>query len=304
MSGRRLGGLALAVGLLAVLIWFVVPERLVATLRGAQPGWLALGLALGVASNVLSAWRWHHAAVRLFDLAPSRGHLTRVYFEGMALNTVLPGATLGGDAWRAMQLKASGSPLGMSALTVLWDRGVGLWVLCLLATLAAGWAVPREIRAEVLTVAIAITVGSAAALAALLAWRANLPLGNRVRGLLDVLAPVFSRTRPLTVQLLYAAGVQILSALALWCFGKAVGLQLGPAEMLVAAAPIFIMAALPVGYSGWGTREAAAVAVLGAWGVKPEVALVTALLYGAAAVIQGLGGAVAWLAARNGTKRA
>jgi len=304
MSARRLGGLALALGLVAALVWFVVPEKLAATLRGARAHWLAAGLAVGVASNVLSAWRWQHAAARLFDLDAARGHLTRVYFEGMALNTVLPGATLGGDAWRAMQLKARGAPLGVSVLTVLWDRGVGLWVLCLLATLVAGWAVPPAIRAEVLAVAIAITAGSAAALACLLAWRARLPLGERVRGLLDSLAPAFSRTGPLAAQLAYATGVQVLSALALWCFGKAVGLQLGPAETLVAAAPIFIMAALPVGYSGWGTREAAAVAVLGAWGVKPEVALATALLYGASAALQGLGGAVAWLAARAGAKRA
>jgi hypothetical protein len=44
------------------------------------------------------------------------------------------------------------------------------------------------------------------------------------------------------------------------------------------------------------------VAVLGAWGVKPEIALATALLYGAAAVVQGIGGAVAWVISRAQTK--
>ena len=58
--------------------------------------------------------------------------------------------------------------------------------------------------------------------------------------------------------------------------------------MLAAAAPIFIMAALPIGVAGFGTRELAAVIVLGFAGVPSEQATATALLYGIAAVVQGI----------------
>jgi hypothetical protein len=58
--------------------------------------------------------------------------------------------------------------------------------------------------------------------------------------------------------------------------------------MLAAAAPIFIMGAMPLGWGGFGARELSAVVVLGALGVAPEQATVTALLYGISAVLQGV----------------
>jgi len=58
--------------------------------------------------------------------------------------------------------------------------------------------------------------------------------------------------------------------------------------MLAAAAPIFIMGAMPLGWGGFGARELSAVVVLGAIGVPAEQATVTALLYGVSAVIQGV----------------
>jgi hypothetical protein len=66
--------------------------------------------------------------------------------------------------------------------------------------------------------------------------------------------------------------------------------------MLAAAAPIFIMAALPIGVAGFGVREAAAVAVLGAVGVPGEQAFLVGLLYGLAAVVQGILAAPLFLA--------
>jgi hypothetical protein len=44
---------------------------------------------------------------------------------------------------------------------------------------------------------------------------------------------------------------------------------------------------LPVGIAGFGTRELAAVLVLGIFGVPGDQATATALLYGVAAVVQG-----------------
>ena len=57
--------------------------------------------------------------------------------------------------------------------------------------------------------------------------------------------------------------------------------------MLAAAAPIFIMAAVPLGWAGFGARELSAVVVLGLLGVPADQATACALLYGLAAVVQG-----------------
>ena len=48
------------------------------------------------------------------------------------------------------------------------------------------------------------------------------------------------------------------------------------------------MAAVPHGVAGFGTRELAAVAVLGLAGVPADVAAGTGLLYGMLCVIQGV----------------
>ncbi|MCV4676822.1 lysylphosphatidylglycerol synthase domain-containing protein, partial [Escherichia coli] len=62
--------------------------------------------------------------------------------------------------------------------------------------------------------------------------------------------------------------------------GRAVGLDLPAAVWIAAAAPIFLMAALPVSVGGWGTREAAAGVALAAFGVPAAQAVGAALIYG------------------------
>jgi uncharacterized membrane protein YbhN (UPF0104 family) len=56
----------------------------------------------------------------------------------------------------------------------------------------------------------------------------------------------------------------------------------------VAAVPVFVLATVPVSFGGWGTREAAAVAVLAPLGVAAPTALAASLLYGLYPVVQSL----------------
>ncbi|HXX11673.1 MAG TPA: lysylphosphatidylglycerol synthase domain-containing protein, partial [Burkholderiales bacterium] len=92
--------------------------------------------------------------------------------------------------------------------------------------------------------------------------------------------------------------VQFLSAGSLWIGSLALGVSLSYPVMLAAAAPIFVMAALPIGVAGFGTRELAAVVVLGFAGVPGDQATATALLYGLAAVLQGIAAAPLFLVDR------
>jgi glycosyltransferase 2 family protein len=90
--------------------------------------------------------------------------------------------------------------------------------------------------------------------------------------------------------------VQGFSAAALWLFGLAAGVQLTYPVMLAAAAPIFIIGAMPLGWGGFGARELSAVVVLGTLEVMADQATATALLYGISAVIQGVIAAPLFLA--------
>ena len=91
-----------------------------------------------------------------------------------------------------------------------------------------------------------------------------------------------------------SAAVQLLSAAALAGGGLALGVALPASVWAWAIAPVFLMAALPVGVGGWGTREAAAVAALAPFGVAASAAVGVGVVYGVYGLAQGALGALAF----------
>jgi uncharacterized membrane protein YbhN (UPF0104 family) len=295
----RIAGGAL---LLALVIWYAQPAALARQLASVERGWFVLALLLAIAANLVSASRWA-AIARALDLVAPTGRLILMYARGVTTNVLLPGATLSGDLLRSYQLSSLGNPFLRSALSVFFDRLSGLWVLCVLSLLAAlgvlalqGAHAPAGLGWYVLGLVALI-------LAPFLPWPTG-PLrtssfaalrraGERV----DALRERLRAARPALLRSAWlSAVVQALSAATLWVCGIAVGVQLSFWLMLAAAAPIFIMAALPIGVAGFGTRELAAVLVLGYAGVSAEQATATSLLFGLCAVVQGLLAAPLFLA--------
>ncbi len=294
LAARILAGVAL----LAVVAWYAEPRALVAELRRADPRLFALAVVIAIVANLLSATRWALIARGLGLIAPIP-RMILMYARGITTNLILPGATLSGDVLRSVQLARLGNPLRSAALSVFLDRFSGLWMLCgmsLIATLAMfGWklttgggpAVPLEQLAGYM---LALAAGLIAPVMPLpfaklessrVGWVAQLALRW------ERLELGVQRARPVLLSSAWRSlGVQFLSACTLWICGLSVGVTLPYPVMLGAAAPIFIMAALPIGVAGFGTREVAAVIVLGALGVPGEQATATGLLYGMAAVVQ------------------
>jgi len=271
------------VALLALVVWYADPAKLARELAAVDARWFAAAVVASVISNLSSAARWAAIARGLGMNAPL-GPLTRMYFRGMTMNVLLPGATVSGDLLRGYQLAQQlGNPLLRSGLSVLLDRLSGLWILCLASFLALVGALAaglvdtgKEIWAYIAGLVIALV----------LPW---LPLPieraeNARRQALQSGGPIL---RSVWLSVL----VQVFSAAALWCCGFAAGVSLSYPAMLAAAAPIFIMGALPLGWGGFGARELGSVVVLGVLGIAPEQATVTGLLYGFAAVLQGVAAA-------------
>ena len=289
--------LAAGLGLLALTVWLTGPRALAATLHQISPMALLPALVLAVASNAASAWRWSAIARALGLRAPLRPLLAQ-YARGMTSNVLLPGATVSGDVLRAWELSRLGNPLLDSTASVAFDRLSGLWTLCVLSFAAAGLAIVSGMEltlapgAGKVLGAYGLAMGAVVALPFLpwpSAWLEGLPgaMGSRLAQLRTRLrepATAAGLRRSLGPSLL----VQLLSAAALVACGRAAGLELSPLLVLAAAAPIFVMAALPVGVAGFGTRELAAVAVLGALGSAPGPALATGVLYGVLGVTQGI----------------
>jgi uncharacterized membrane protein YbhN (UPF0104 family) len=299
---RLAGGFAL----LAAVVWFVGPERITGALRRVEPAVFAAALALAVASNVTSAARWA-AIARALGLAAPTPWLVPLYFRGMTSNTLLPGATVSGDLLRSAELARLGNPLLESAASVAFDRLSGLWTLCVLSFLAAGAAAAAGVTLSGAEGGQTVLASYGTALGLIVvapflpwptAWLRRLPLAAaaRLADLADrVRDPATGLRRRLAATLGLSLLVQLLSAGALAACGWSLGLSVTPLVMFAAAAPIFVMAALPLGIAGFGTRELAAVAVLGTAGVPADLAAGTGLLYGLCGVIQGAAAAPLFL---------
>ncbi len=140
-SRKALWRALLGLALLAAVLALADVGRVLARLREAQWGWLAAGLLAAVASNVVSALRWR-ALARWLGCELGAGQANRWYFQAMSLNALLPGAVVGGDVYRAVQLRRAGQLGAAAGWSVLGeDRLSGLWMLCAVAR----WWVRRPV---------------------------------------------------------------------------------------------------------------------------------------------------------------
>ncbi|TSE20459.1 hypothetical protein Talka_00805 [Tepidimonas alkaliphilus] len=297
MRRARLLRLAASLGILAALLAWVGWQPLLQALGQAQPLWVLAGFALALLANSLCAWRWRALAQRLGH------HMTAswawvAYLRGQALNAVLPGATVGGDVWRAWVLHRAGMPLARASASVVLDRLFGLWALVLLGAAALGpalaWSAPSAAWPRLQALADPAVLGLLALATLLLALGplALLRAGARVpwakrpwwRGWLELAQrdPVGLWTQPLALSL----AAQAATVAALVAAARALEVPLAWWWLVPAATPIFIAAALPVGLGGWGTREAAAVAVLGLLGVPATQAVALSVLFGLYPLLQ------------------
>ena len=256
---RVLAGAAL----LVLVVWYVDPRTLARSLTGVNPWLFACAVGVAIVSNVFSALRWQ-AIARNLHLQVSAVQALLMYARAVTANMMLPGSVVSGDVLRSYQLSRLGNALPASAWSVFLDRFSGLWILCAMSAIAA---------------------------AALGFWGyAAILAGAFIGPLLPIPLPRNLQSgRPILVRSAwYSCVVQLVAAGTLWVCAQSIGLGVSYGLMLAAAAPIFIMAALPIGVAGFGAREAAAVAVLGYAGVPADQAFLVGLLYGLAAVAQGI----------------
>jgi uncharacterized membrane protein YbhN (UPF0104 family) len=320
---------------MGIAVWLVGPERLRAQLEQIDRRCFGAALVLAALAQWTSVARWVSIA-RVFGLRVRTGALALAYAQGMTVNVLLPGATLGGDALRSVRLQALGNPLGVSALTVLLDRLSGLWILCLLSLLTGlGWLAALALGAPLGTVSLpgglgrtgmaAWLAGYLLALGALCAipWLPLRPRLARSGPSAGLAAPASAGPRAglaarvwirlvelhdlaqaqraaLGRTLWLSLVVQVLCAAALWLCLVAAGGRSAYWQVQAVAAPVFIAGALPVSYGGFGVREIAALIVFPLVGVPADLGLAASALYGILAVVLGLIAAPAFAAAAPG----
>jgi glycosyltransferase 2 family protein len=274
----------------AYIVWKIDLGRTGHVLAHAQVGWWLLSLAIMAGSVWPMAWRW-----RL--LLAARGvherlrWLVRTYFVGYAAGQILP-TSLGGDASRIYEtVRRHEGAGGAAAGTVLLERALGGVATLVLAAIGFALAVGRYDVGGYLWVELAFVV--LAALVGLLLFSTRLhPILQWVRPLLRrlridrPLRDVYVSTHAFRAdtQLLVAMFgltlvVQAVRVLAIWCAGKAVGVDLSPRPYYVMGPLLFMVMLVPFTVNGLAVRESFFVSFLGALGIGADRAFATGFLF-------------------------
>jgi glycosyltransferase 2 family protein len=271
----------------AALLAFVPVRDVWGAIRDVHPlVWLAC-LALfvaGHASNAAKLW------LLLGGDVPLEACL-RAHFAGMAANLGLPGVT-GGEIVRVAYLAPAGGAARVTLVAII-DRIIDAAVLALIVVVAVQIVgLPAALSGRLPSAGwTAVVAGTGAALAAC-AWAL---LQRRVSSEAVAAASQGVRRRPgvMLVAAAISGGVQIIFVLAnVWLAEETGALtDLGPWVLAWSAAKLG--AILPISLGGIGVREAALVAVLGAYGASADAVLATGFLWDGAIVAGSLVGFLA-----------
>lgn len=121
------------VGVLALMVLFIGPEKIESAIQQSNPWYLALAVIIQLAIYGLWTERWSITTSSL-DISIKRRHLFPMLLVGLALNNITPSGRGGGEPVRAYLLsKYSQSPFENAFATVIADRGLDTFPFIALA---------------------------------------------------------------------------------------------------------------------------------------------------------------------------
>ena len=310
-SQRTVGTLVVTGLAVAYILWRVDLRETVHVLANASTGWWLASFGIWVVTVWPLAWRWQRLLASS-GIHERLGWLVRTTFVAYAAAQVLP-TSLGGDASRIYETaRRHPGSRGPVAGTVLLERALGGAATLLLA--AAGFVLALghysvggyvwvELAFVVLSVAGAFVLFSTSLHPVLHRLRPGL---HRLR-LEAILRDVYLAVHAYRTRLRLLCGVfaltivvQATRVLAIWCAGKAVGIDLSPRPYYVMGPLLFLVMLVPFTINGLAVRESFFVSFLGTLGVSADQGFSAGFLFFLVTVAAALPGAV--LVAREGLR--
>ena len=295
----------------AYIVWRVDLRETVHVLANASPGWWLASFGIWVVTVWPLAWRWQRllAASAIHERL---GWLVRTTFVAYAAAQVLP-TSLGGDASRIYETaRRHPGSRGPVAGTVLLERALGAAATLLLAAVGfvlaighypVGGYVWVELAFVVLSVVGAFVLFSTSLHPVLHRLRPGLARVRLEALLRDVYLAVHAyRTRLRLLGGVFAItlAIQTVRILAIWCAGKAVGVDLSPRPYYVMGPLLFLVMLVPFTINGLAVRESFFVSFLGTLGVSADQAFSAGFLFFLVTVATALPGAL--IVAREGLR--
>ncbi|MDS7594431.1 lysylphosphatidylglycerol synthase transmembrane domain-containing protein [Agrobacterium tumefaciens] len=236
-------------------------------------------LALVQVQIVLSALRWRFTSRRLGqDITPFKA--IREYYVASLLNQTLPGG-MGGDALRAWRMRGN-EPGGWKqpAKAVIFERLSGQIALMLVAMIGLSiW--PSITSADLGTHArhhFILAIMVIAAMALIIVWITRQKAAESA--LREDLLNVFVRHNAWLLHASMSAAILFSYVATFFIAAQATGSNL-PWIAGMTIIPFCLLAMLiPTGFGGWGTREAAAMALWPTLGISSVDGLAASITYG------------------------
>lgn len=294
---RRHFGTVAGVVILGALLWHLGTGVLLDGLRRIDATTLVLALLTGVATTVLSAWRWALVA-RSLKMRLPLGAAVADYYRALFLNAALPGGVLG-DVHRAVRHGKDAGDLGRGVRSVVLERVAGQIALTVVGG-AVLLTMPSPVRAEVRSFAPLVLLAVVGALAVVLALRMNRTADPR-RG--RALRATLAEAREGLLSRRNGPGVALSSLLVLaghiGMFVLAARVAGSPASV-AALIPLAVLAlvamGLPLNVGGFGPREGVTAWAFGAAGLGASSGVAVAVVYGVLSFVAALPGAVVLVA--------
>lgn len=284
---RKVLAVGVTCGALLLALSFTEMDALVAAMRQLSLVDLLSVIALLLCGALL-------ASARLAYIAADLGYRMRSTDAIAALSLGQLGGAIflqivGQVIARSAVLARRGVPVAATVAVTGYERLLALLVSLAIA-FVGGWYLFGQITVDLHAGGAAflkLAAGGVLALAGSAAFAWGAPVATFVRDNLGRHA-AWRIVRSLTLSLL----IQACTMAAYVAAAKALAPEADTVDIAAASAVIMLAASVPISLAGWGVRELGAIYVLGAIGLDREIALIVAMLIGAAAL-----GAVAILAA-------
>ncbi len=305
----RLLKILVTAGILAILAWQLDLRESWQHLKGVRLPPVLMAIGLLAASHMAVALIWR----RLLDLVDVHLGVERtvnLYFAGLFLNNFFFGS-VGGDSYRVYAAWKGSEGSGRSVLAAtLTERLISVAALLLLGTTMV---VVRFASLPVALRWLLLLLSGGGAVSALLIILIPDPLGRLAlrltRGrsertrerIAGVVAAMTRAGRPgavaaMMVVALAAQGVRIWTH---WWCARALGIEVGAADLFTVIPIVAVAAALPVSIGGLGVREGSAALLLAPLGFAEESVVAMEFLAWLVGVATSLVGGLTFLLGRE-----
>ena len=268
-----------------------------AIINGVELFWLAGALILQTVSTCTASLRWNMIMNRL-DFKESPAFYLKSYFQGAFFNQVMPGS-IGGDAFKVINLGSKGYSKTESFYGVVIDRGVGLASLLLLALLAS-FLGGELFPAWLIQLIRLVSVGGLAGFVLVLylhklTWLSKVKIFRPAVRISEHMATVYRQPATLIIHAVMSLAVHLLAVLSFWALAMAINMEVSLTTLLIAIPPSLLLTIIPISLAGWGVREGSMVGILMLAGLIKAQILSLSVLYGLLLIATGMPGAYLWV---------